>query len=376
MLTVTFSALLYGTPAPLPKLNINASAISISGLSSGADFAVQFQVAFSSLISGVGVFAGQPYHCAVHWFGGNDTLVNQCGGTGSTPGCTKNTPAPNVPICVNCPGEKTVKYDHCKRNPYAVNVSKLLDYARAQDNIGTIDPLSNFARKNIPVYLYRGTKDRCYHRGSLENSQRFFEALSANVLFNNTTPSAHSWPLDNYGTKCGEGVIENCDYDGPGAALRHIYGTLKPKAATARGLMQEYDQVPFMTADNNGTRYYNETTPHVTGFAPAGNIYVPSQCVSGEVKCKLHLSLHGCGEESYYDEAVHHLGFQEWGEANNIVIMFPRIQPHGGTTETQSGCYDGYGQSGADYALKSGAQMHGLYLMIAAVGGKTINTMY
>ena len=67
-----------------------------------------------------------------------------------------------------------------------------------------------------------------------------------------------------------------------------------------------------------------------------------TQCASGAVKCKLHLSLHGCSEVEYYDEAVHHLGFQEWGETNNIVILYPRVQPHGGTTESAAGCYDGY----------------------------------
>jgi len=49
----------------LPKLHIDHSAISVSGISSGADFVVQFQVAYSAVVNGVGVFAGQPYHCAV-----------------------------------------------------------------------------------------------------------------------------------------------------------------------------------------------------------------------------------------------------------------------------------------------------------------------
>jgi len=96
---------------------------------------------------------------------------------------------------------------------------------------------------------------------------------------------------------------------------------------------------------------------------------VPTACESGAKKCRLHFSLHGCGEEGYYEEAVHHLGFQEWGEVNDIVIVFPRVQQHGFTTEMQSGCWDGYAQSGTDYALKSGAQMHGMRQMIAAVGG-------
>ena len=35
------------------------------------DFVVQFQVAFSATVKGVGVFAGQPYHCAVTMFKGD-----------------------------------------------------------------------------------------------------------------------------------------------------------------------------------------------------------------------------------------------------------------------------------------------------------------
>lgn len=36
----------------------------VSGISSGAFFSVQMQVAYSSLIAGAGVIAGGPYYCA------------------------------------------------------------------------------------------------------------------------------------------------------------------------------------------------------------------------------------------------------------------------------------------------------------------------
>jgi hypothetical protein len=48
------------------------------------------------------------------------------------------------------------------------------------------------------------------------------------VQFNKTTPSAHAWPTADWGSDCGSGVIENCGYDGPGAALQHIYGGSDP----------------------------------------------------------------------------------------------------------------------------------------------------
>ena len=60
---------------------------------------------------------------------------------------------------------------------------------------------------------------------------------------------------------------------------------------------------------------------------------------------------------------------QAWGEANGIVVMFPRIQPHGYAKETQSGCWDAYAQSGADYAYKSGVQMAAVRDMIRTISG-------
>ena len=59
-----------GVAQPLPPLSIDPAGITISGISSGADFVVNLHVAHSSIISGVGVFAGQA--CA---FGLLDTLL-------------------------------------------------------------------------------------------------------------------------------------------------------------------------------------------------------------------------------------------------------------------------------------------------------------
>ena len=57
------------SPAPpLPALDIDPEGITISGISSGADFVVNLHVAHSSVIRGVGVFAGQAYHCSVTRF--------------------------------------------------------------------------------------------------------------------------------------------------------------------------------------------------------------------------------------------------------------------------------------------------------------------
>ena len=48
----------------LPSFNIDTNQISVSGFSSGAYMAVQFDVAFSSILRGAGIVAGGPYYCA------------------------------------------------------------------------------------------------------------------------------------------------------------------------------------------------------------------------------------------------------------------------------------------------------------------------
>jgi hypothetical protein len=54
----------------MPTLNIERSSGSIitAGCSNTADFATQFHVAFSSLVTGACVFSGMPFHCAVTRF--------------------------------------------------------------------------------------------------------------------------------------------------------------------------------------------------------------------------------------------------------------------------------------------------------------------
>ena len=53
--------------AVLPLLNINGL-VTVSGLSSGADVAPMFLMAFSDKVLGSGSFAGQAYGCAVTEF--------------------------------------------------------------------------------------------------------------------------------------------------------------------------------------------------------------------------------------------------------------------------------------------------------------------
>jgi poly(3-hydroxybutyrate) depolymerase len=51
-------------PVALPAFNVDVAETSVSGVSSGAYMAVQFAVAHSRIVKGVGSVAGGPYGCA------------------------------------------------------------------------------------------------------------------------------------------------------------------------------------------------------------------------------------------------------------------------------------------------------------------------
>ena len=64
VLSLLFSASVALAAPPLPALSAASSELTVSGISSGGYMAVQFQVAYSTLVRGAGVLAGGPYYCA------------------------------------------------------------------------------------------------------------------------------------------------------------------------------------------------------------------------------------------------------------------------------------------------------------------------
>ncbi|CAE8585927.1 unnamed protein product [Polarella glacialis] len=330
--------------------------ISVGGMSSGADFAVQFQVAFSETVMGAAIFAGQPYRCATQRFP-NDTMM---------------PPNPEVPVCEGCPAGKTLEYDHCKYNSSVVEARLLKTVAQNYASQGLIDSVTYLERAR--VYLYRGTKDNIYEQGSVAKTRDFFAEFvpASQLLFKNDIPSGHAYSLP--GSKpwpCGaEGLLsnipfQNCDYDGPGAALQHIYGGgLAPPADKASlSKLKWFDQKPF----------YGDKD--VTGLARWGLVYVPTSCEAASSRaCDLFVSFPGCGFTSYstFVLLVTNLNFNSWAETNHIIVLYPKLASHGSTKQQQEGCWNVYGQTGANYATRDAPQMLAVRQMVKQVSNLKI----
>lgn len=394
MSRVAFSAALCVTAAalaPLPALNL-VGHVSVSGISSGADGAVQFLVANSDIVNASAVFAGQAFGCAIQAFPGEPQVgcFSQPAGR-QGPGCVGMPwgPAP----CIGCSppsadglswvpsNTTTVAYDHCKAvgGGAITDPSLLVAYARALEASGDVPPLAGLARS--AVLLFRGTLDRTYNEGCVNRTQEVLQRLGVPLTrFDADVPAAHAWPTADPAvprSSCGGGGggppgMENCGYDGAGEALQLAYGdSLVPPASLSAwnpAALRLFDQEPYVPAER------------WAGQGRAGYVYVPAACAAApQAACRLHVALHGCGM-SASDAAtnttfVRLTGLNAWGETNNIVILYPQMggfkdynvtAPSG---QLGGSCFDGYGQSGVDFASTSGTQMLSIRMMVEALWG-------
>lgn len=180
----------------LGKYNVDIKETSVSGLSSGAFFAVQLQLAHSSIIKGVGIVAGGPFNCAA------DKYYFNC--------MYSNTPL------------------------ITSSVQNTLKWSGAQ-----IDSISNLSAHK--VYMLSGTKDLTVSKSVMNQLYSYYVTTgkfinASNVHYESTLPSAHTFPTDFDSTgnnACGSTAspyISNCQMDRAGAILAHIYGSLNPRA--------------------------------------------------------------------------------------------------------------------------------------------------
>ena len=214
----------------------------------------------------------------------------------------------------------------------------------------------------------RALSSRCYRAGSEGAVVLFYRGFNSGLdgqfALEATVPSLHAQPTIHPGSPCGGpydgpySYLASCGYDGAGAALQHLYsGSLRPPVKRANlTYLRRIPQAKYMLGRD-------------VGLADEAWIFVPPQCTSGVgTRCKLHLWFHGCGgPDRFYNASVHYAGFNEWAESNDLVILYPAMRNWGSTFQTQSGCWDGYGQTGADYALQSGGQVAAIRRMIKDV---------
>ena len=348
---------------PLPELRVDLNQTSVSGVSSGAYFAAQFHVAWSSKMKGVGIFSGGPWGCA------QGSLTTAEG------------------VCKNGSGIEA-------------HINTLVNDATNRSSADRIDNIDNM--KSDRVFISYGGIDPTVAPAVTKSIPSFYEMLgvpSDNVNIHEQSEMGHAIPTVDFGNPCHFDTeppwISSCDYDGAGEMLKHIYHdeTLNPKVSKTAlsGQFIEFDQSEF-----------TDGSPASISMAERGILYVPEACdpeKHPENVCRLHVFFHGCeqgidtqpndrfGDDwmldgtglwsvpypKIGDTIYKNVGVNEWADSNQMIVMYPQwIKTF--SPVNNKGCNDWWGYTdhvhNTNYDDKDAPQMKAIQLMIEKILGQ------
>lgn len=341
MLLLAVYAPVHAAPIALQNFNVDITQTSVSGLSSGGFMAVQFGVAYSSIVSGVGVIAGGPYYCAQ---GDVDIATQRCSCTG----------LPFLSSCEVAAGSTDV--------PQLIAITD----RRAAD--GALDPTEKLASQKI--WMFTGLLDSVVPPPVMDDLYVYYRnyVSEANIRFHNDIEAEHAMPTDSVGNACdylGKPYINNCGFDAAGELLKWIYGGLRPKGNNGlHGRFIEFDQAEFVS----------EHKPEAYGLADNGYAYVPAKCDKNiNQSCRLHVVFHGCQQntDSIGDRFIRQAGYNQWADTNNIIVLYPQTVSVFGRNPKACWNWFDFNRDDPDYASKNGRQMLAVRAMVDRIAGIT-----
>jgi hypothetical protein len=299
---------------PLFLTIATARDFSISGFSSGAFLSSQVQFAYSEEVISAGLVGGGLYYCAL------GTVV----------------------------GAQT----YCSIDPDGFNVQKVYDYIEAQEEEGTIDSTSYL--KDSSVFLFSGTKDDVVLPEVVKMAYEVYKNYmdEDQIVTKFDLNIGHTWSTDGLGGSC-DASVGDCNYDVAEKILTLAYGELDPKVDMIESNLKTFNQEDYLDSLTQA------------GMAETGYVYVPTNCIQDASDCEVHISLHGCSMNYGIigDRFFKYTGLNEWAEANDIIVIYPQTAKDGPSEDDERGCWDMWGYTGADYALKSGVQTKAIYSM-------------
>jgi poly(3-hydroxybutyrate) depolymerase len=347
---------------------LEPTGITVSGISSGAFFAHQVHVAYSSLVKGTGLVAGGPYACA----------DKEDGITPPNPFEALLVPRRVVAALAVC--------THFNRDDFKLAGWQFPDKPDARDSreaakrehvSGRIDDPANLADSR--VWIFHGDADDIVPQSTVQELARFYELMgvrAASMQVKDGPDAMHGMPIDalasgNTAKHCERpepSFLVKCDYGAAGLLLQFLYpGASAPTAGSqGSGRIVRFDQTEFFDASDESA-----------SLNKSGYLYVPQDCENGAPsapKCRLHVAFHGCEqyEQRIHETFVRDAGYNAWADANHLMILYPQatqwrrplIDPAGLRSNPQ-GCWDWWGYSGSGYLTRDGKQMKAIRAMIA-----------
>lgn len=321
---------------PLPALNADASAVTVSGVSSGGYMAVQFQVVYSKIVSGTGVIAGGPYNCAE---GSVWRALHHC-----------MAPSDWFPV---------------------PDSGRLKASLEAKSRRGQID--SPEGLRDDRVWILSGGNDKTVDRkvvDALAESYGPWIAPSALRYLKLPDPGhAMLSAVDADANACvtTEAPFINMCPDPNGTGLfdapKEIFGfLLGPPGAKGGefGNLLPFDQHEFVAG-----------RPDDAGLSSSGFVYIPAVCRTE--RCGIHIVFHGCEQsaEQIGQRFINGVGYNRWADRYRLIVVYPQTAVRRGFAVgswrwiyNPKACWDWWGYTGSDYATRKAPQLEAVRKMV------------
>ena len=292
--------------------------VSISGVSSGAAMAVQYAVAHSGSVAGVGSIAGPGWGCAE---GSVSQAINDC---------------------------------MCGRHPV---VSKIeMARALAASNDGGIDRLVSGKPQALKrSYVFHSAADGTVVEQSARAGIAFLSA------FIGKAPVVDLGNPGDGSNRAGHGIVspdgtDSCSTDGHDITyVRHcgaadnagklflaLYGQGSAYDAGKRvndipeSELWRFDQQRIIEEVKKGAGAlaadslfwgfpYQSVRRKNLDMARTGYLYVPPSCRQTDSKCRVHIALHGCKQDVRNFAMT--AGYNNWAEHYKVIVIYPAVQP-------------------------------------------------
>lgn len=339
------------TLARLPALGLRADGVTVSGLSSGGYMAGQFQVAYSSRLSGAAIIAGGPYGCSR---GAVSTASLKC----------------------SCPAKPPLVLQWMAWVPgLGCEVLAPEVYATTSDratvgNQGHIDDPVHL--RTHRVWLFSGGEDRVVDRQLVQSAADYYRRRgvpASNIRQVDRPDAGHGLPSLSADQACsvtGTPFLTQCQLDAAGELLQWLY----PPAAGEPGLQAQ----PVQGASLKRFRQARYGSTADTGLDTSAWVYIPRACEAAGAACRLHVVFHGCEQGQSFPvrsgagalrpfglRFVRGAGYNAWAQGSNIVVLYPQVaaseqgslsDPH---RYNPKGCWDFWGYTERYAALNPDA---------------------
>jgi len=351
----------------LKSYNVDLSETSVSGISSGAFMAVQFGVAHSSIVKGVGATAGGPYFCA------STDVPSFTGTIGNV-----------IARCMQ--GDPSFP----KRAITKTQMNSMVKTTESWARGGRIDATSNLKKQRI--WIFHGYNDGVVKYPVSDALYNYYTRFvdPSQIFYKDNLKAGHAQITEdcgegqavcnlcqhtggNFMNQCQQAGVTDVQYDAVGSMLQHFYGPLEPKGSTPAGKIIEFSQSEF-ALDGTGARL-----PIRIAMAESGYVYVPDACSKGE-RCRVHVAFHGClqSADKIGNAFYAHGGYNEWADRNHFIVLYPQTQATllFGLPVNPQGCWDWWGyndnafNTAGRYATKQGLQIAAIRRMLDRLSGQ------